>query len=355
MKTLQVIIILSIVLNLSPLPAQNPAGNALFLDGDSDYVEVLDSESLDLTGEMTIEAWVNPTAFDTINRIVTKWKTEAVGQGSWIFSIRNNALLSFNVSGNGSNSGSGAISSTPVPANVNSHVAGVYNVSENIIRIYINGQLTSEQIGEGNIFVSNSKVLIGAMVYYLGQTFFEGQIDEVRIWNRIRSVQQLQSTMNDTLGPEYYSSADSGIVGYWRFDELEDLGVNGDGGDDVRDFSVYANHGDLAGDVFLDVSGALVAIDTRTPAIADDFALYQNYPNPFNPTTKISYSIPSRNLVRLVVYDILGREVNTLVNSIKSSGVYEIDFDAGELSSGIYVYRLQAGGFNRVKKMLLIR
>ena len=90
------------------------------------------------------------------------------------------------------------------------------------------------------------------------------------------------------------------------------------------------------------------------------FVLYQNYPNPFNPSTVITFEIPgqARNdnvLVTLKVYDILGNEIVTLVNEEKQSGVYEVEFDASSLASGMYLYKLQAGSFIQTKKMILTK
>jgi len=90
------------------------------------------------------------------------------------------------------------------------------------------------------------------------------------------------------------------------------------------------------------------------------YALYQNYPNPFNPSTKIKYSIPPVGTqravsVQLKVYDILGKEVAILVNEEQGVGFYEIDFVAGQLSSGIYFYQLKAGDFIQTNKMLLLK
>ena len=84
-------------------------------------------------------------------------------------------------------------------------------------------------------------------------------------------------------------------------------------------------------------------------------ALYQNYPNPFNPTTTISYQIPELSSVSLKVYDVLGKEITTLVNEEKPIGRYEITFNVAELPSGIYFYQLRAGSFVEIKKMILLK
>ena len=95
-----------------------------------------------------------------------------------------------------------------------------------------------------------------------------------------------------------------------------------------------------------------VSDEIVTPA---KFELKQNYPNPFNPTTSIECVVPSSEYVSLKVYDILGNEVVTLVNEKKDAGSYKVNFDASQLSSGVYFYKLNAGTFNRIGKMLLIK
>ncbi|MEP0860054.1 MAG: T9SS type A sorting domain-containing protein [Ignavibacterium sp.] len=85
------------------------------------------------------------------------------------------------------------------------------------------------------------------------------------------------------------------------------------------------------------------------------FSLEQNYPNPFNPSTKISWQSPVSSWQTLTVYDILGNEVTTLVDEYREAGIYEVEFDAENLSSGIYFYKLQAGNFIDTKKMILMR
>jgi hypothetical protein len=85
------------------------------------------------------------------------------------------------------------------------------------------------------------------------------------------------------------------------------------------------------------------------------FELAQNYPNPFNPSTTIQYSIKERSTVELVLYDILGRQVKVLVNEEQDAGYYKIQFNAGILASGVYLYRIQAGDFIETKKMVLLK
>ena len=89
--------------------------------------------------------------------------------------------------------------------------------------------------------------------------------------------------------------------------------------------------------------------------LPENFKLFQNYPNPFNPTTKINYQVPQTAFVTLKVYDLLGREVATLVNEEKSAGSYEVEFDGSNLSSGIYFYKLQTENYSSVKKMILLK
>jgi len=94
---------------------------------------------------------------------------------------------------------------------------------------------------------------------------------------------------------------------------------------------------------------------TKYPKLPNEFTVEQNYPNPFNPTTNIQYSIGSKQRVLLKVFDLLGKEILTLVHEEKPAGVYKVEFNASKLSSGIYFYQLQAGDFIETKKMILMR
>lgn len=89
--------------------------------------------------------------------------------------------------------------------------------------------------------------------------------------------------------------------------------------------------------------------------VPKSFALSQNYPNPFNPTTMIRYSVPQNSQVTLNVYNVLGQKVATLYSGMQKAGNYEVQFDATRFASGVYFYRLQAGSFSSIKKMMLLK
>ena len=120
-------------------------------------------------------------------------------------------------------------------------------------------------------------------------------------------------------------------------------------GNIIRGWSVTSTGG-IAGYYEL-ISG----ITNNHNQVPSDYALSQNYPNPFNPSTKIAFSLPKAGNVSLVVYDILGREVATLVNTFVNAGTHVVPFDASALSSGVYLYKITSGSFIDSKKMVLIK
>ncbi len=101
--------------------------------------------------------------------------------------------------------------------------------------------------------------------------------------------------------------------------------------------------------------GTVTAVEPAPVSVPLTFELLQNYPNPFNPTTNIGFRIANSELVTLKVYDVLGREISTLVNEVRPAGVYTIRWDASALPSGVYFYRLRAGDFIQTKKLVLTK
>ncbi|NUN10019.1 MAG: T9SS type A sorting domain-containing protein [Ignavibacteriaceae bacterium] len=152
---------------------------------------------------------------------------------------------------------------------------------------------------------------------------------------RLEGISQSQIALN---------SLQSGYVYYWRVRSKDGQGVN----------SPYSNAGSFVIDGTTDIKSSSAEIPT-------EFSLMQNYPNPFNPSTRIKYSVPSvkgsndRVYINLSVYDVLGNVVAVLVDGDKAPGVYESEFDASGIPSGIYIYKITGGDFRASRKMLLIK
>ena len=102
-------------------------------------------------------------------------------------------------------------------------------------------------------------------------------------------------------------------------------------------------------------NGGLVSVSQISTTVPNKFSLNQNYPNPFNPSTKISFDIKNSTFASLKIFDVTGKEVKTLVNENISAGRYEINFNAYELNSGVYLYTLTTSEFTETKKMMLVK
>ena len=211
-------------------------------------------------------------------------------------------------------------------------------------------------------------------------------------WNQVLSVaiDSHENIFADKLGAGVFRSTDLGkswtLVSSDIWSPIEDIAINSkdeiyvagangvfesnNNGQDWTIFNTGLTDWNSANALIFDIDNRLIAATTNkgvcwttsstTSAIQkesniNNFDLSQNYPNPFNPTTKIEYSIPITSFVTLKVYDILGREVATLVNEEKFSGNYKVVFDGSDLSSGIYFYKIQAGNYSSVKKMVLLQ
>jgi hypothetical protein len=115
----------------------------------------------------------------------------------------------------------------------------------------------------------------------------------------------------------------------------------------------YAGFGPT--NVYYNAETIITGIQQVSGRVPDSYHLSQNYPNPFNPVTNIKFSIIEKGFVNLVIYDILGREIQTLVNQYLAPGTYKVDFKAEGLAGGIYLYKLVAGDYSSVKKMILVK
>jgi len=340
-------------------------GFALQFDGTDDLLNCGNGGSLQITGnKITLEAMINVNEFKSqpfAGSVIVK--DQGSNSSGYMIRCGGSGIINFNI-------GNGSWHEINTPANsiqLNQwhQVAATYDGSA--MKIYIDGELKAQQsialtIGNAN----NSNLLIGESPGFSGRVF-NGKIDEVRIWNVARTQSQIQNTMNTILSSEYYSTSDSGLVGYWQLDE----GM----GQTAVDLSVYSNTATLGSSPGPDINDPAwveanililnVKDDSFNNPLPTEFTLSQNYPNPFNPVTSIQYAVNSKQLVTLKVYDLLGNQIAVLVDEEKPAGKYEVEFNAANLSggistkggyaSGVYFYQLRAGSFIETKKMILLK
>ncbi len=153
-----------------------------------------------------------------------------------------------------------------------------------------------------------------------------------------------ESEVYSQTAPILYKNGDD----YQLFTMYTQFGLDPTSGEpsDVEECSFYLLDG---------VTATVVADVEDNVGTVASFKLDQNYPNPFNPTTTISYTLPEKGIASIKVYDVLGKEVATLLNGIQEAGSNKVKFDASNLASGLYIYKIQAGQYTASKKMMLIK
>ena len=175
---------------------------------------------------------------------------------------------------------------------------------------------------------------------YLG---LRGEIDELCIWNYACSQNEIKSGMHEKL-----TGTEEGLAACWNFDNQF--------GTTIPDLSPNGNNGAVNGDVKLVGTDELyTAVDETKKTIPDENLLSQNYPNPFNPTTRIEFQVKEPCFITLKIYNVLGNEVATIVKDQLTTGYYTYHWDGSGQASGVYFYKLQAGNYTAVKKMLLMK
>jgi len=153
---------------------------------------------------------------------------------------------------------------------------------------------------------------------------------------------------------DYFIEGETKWGGFGGGSTLGDL--NGDGYNDFFIVSKgYPDYEHPLGKIYVYSIKKFIVGVKENNVLPNKLELYQNYPNPFNPSTIIKYQLPKGGFVTLKVYDLLGREIASLVNKKQDAGVYEVNFNADGLPSGLYIYKLQSREFNAVKKMLLLK
>ncbi len=203
------------------------SGYALEFDGDDDYVYVLDSDSLSVTGSVTIEAWVRAT-ISGFGHVVIKDDPRNGLAPYWLFF--DNGRLHFRFYDDSNNISFVLVDVGNYNWEVFHHVAGVFDEQAGELRIYIDSELVASKFTEFEIMKNQigTDVLLGGING--SHTRLEGEMDEIRIWSIARTADQIKQTMNSALCGD-----ENGLVGYWRFNEGE--------GQIVEDYSRFGNHG----------------------------------------------------------------------------------------------------------------
>ena len=266
-------------------------GGGMYFNGVDSYVNLSNDPAFDLEYEITLAAWVVP--MDIANGQDNEWIDK--GDHSWALKEKGDGNFEFFIY-NGNWFYPWFMMDETYSTAWN-HFAGTYDGMT--LKTYVNGDSVQSLEHVGQIDLSTHEVHLGHNSEVVDR-FFEGQLDEVMIYDRALTNEEIKSIYELTQVP-------SGV------DEKKPDGVKG-------------------------------------------FALRQNYPNPFNPATTITYSVEKPGMVTIRVYDMLGREVGMLVNENQSQGYHSVVFDASGLSGGVYFYKMQVDDrFSEMKKMVLMR
>jgi hypothetical protein len=380
---------------------------ALQFDGVDDGVVIPDHPSLDITNEITIEAWVYPVSYQEWERILAKhWTSE---EEPWVIytlqlTDEYNGLeeVLFHITIGGVECV--LVSSAGLPLNTLTHIAGTYDGTT--MAIYINGVLNGSISQTGNIDTNNQPVYIGKDEWNNWNTF-NGTIDEVRLWNIARTQAEIQAGMYHEL-----TGNEPGLAGYWRFNEgsgniafdqtsngnngtllngaawtaspapifpgwlsitpttgtipagsSEDISVtfdatglsDGDYNADIIISNNDPNNPEITIPAYLYVTAGSGINDPYAGLIPKEYVLFQNFPNPFNPITHIRFGLPKAGDVKIELFNILGKCVATLINERKPAGYHVIHINASEFASGLYFYQIKVGDFHKVRKMLFLK
>jgi hypothetical protein len=153
-----------------------------------------------------------------------------------------------------------------------------------------------------------------------------------------------------------YNSPNNPLGNWDRYSLTKDLGITYHASSWDQGLNTLNLKGAIIkGVVYGDTSFVIVGINDKNTIQPREFVLSQNYPNPFNPTTTINYSLPKAGNVKLTVYNAIGSKVATIINVYKIAGNYSIQFNGSSLASGIYFYKIEAGQFSQIKKMILMK
>ncbi|MFZ5517960.1 MAG: LamG-like jellyroll fold domain-containing protein [Candidatus Zhuqueibacterota bacterium] len=330
--------------------------SALWFDGLNSKGACAATASLNLMDALTIEAKISPSGWGEtaglgLGRIIDKKNIQLYVVGEHpSFSDHSLALQLTHADGTTSMSITEANS---ISLDTWQHIAVSYDANSNQVRMYINGveqSLFQTRTPSGSIKDNSADVL------YIGNNAtttntFHGAIDDVRLWNVVRSKEQIQQQIN-----AYLRGDENGLLAYWKMNE----GF----GDSLGDGSGHANEIALTGTEWIQGPGLNlptgVAPFGSDETSARNYLLLNNYPNPFNPETTIRFDLPLASDVAIHIYNIAGAKVRTLLVSPEQAGIHSIVWDGKNdagvvVSSGVYLCELRANSLHCVKKMAIVK
>lgn len=321
--------------------------SAILFDGQESSASVRASQSIDLTDQFTLEAWIKPAGWGEnpgigFGRIFDKGVIR-------LFTLKSNPLLGNNTLclwlSTQSGSSFSAIPESSIVLDSWQHVAASYYGPTGEVKMYLNGldqPLTQTVSPSGplndnldvDLFLGNSSSL---------DDTFDGVIDEARVWNSVRTPVEIQSNMD-----HYLQGNEAGLTGYWRMNEGN--------GQFIHDFTANGNDAILGETEWVQgVPLGQTSITDGTAGPADyDFG-DKIFPNPFNSSATVSYFLPGDSDVEITVFNILGQEIRVLLNEIQSAGQHEITWRTDDEPSGIYFYKIRINGIAKTGKMLLLK
>jgi hypothetical protein len=330
------------------------SGYALQFDGADDFVVMGDVLMLS-ESNITVELWMR-TQQTSDGCLVAKHDNYVVNGYLMIVNHRRpDKALFYASEGN-------AFSTSSVNTGEWIHLAGVYDTT-GTSTIYVNGVPEDTSAAPTSLPPNNFPFRIGAFSELGAGAYFDGVIDEVRVWSVARSAQEIRANMYAQVDP----AAEPDLAGYWRFDEgtgdiAHDLSGNG------YDGQLGALEGPDPADPVWVPSDVPTSVPEQGPAssLRLSFSLGQNCPNPFNPSTMISFDIPAAQVnvylrrVELKVYDARGRLITCLLDEALPPGHHTIQWDGTDsrgnvLPSGVYAYRLSWRDQPITRKMVILR
>ncbi|MFA5834846.1 MAG: T9SS type A sorting domain-containing protein [Bacteroidota bacterium] len=223
------------------------------------------------------------------------------------------------------------------------HLAITYdaNGGTNNFKLYLNGRVIDQKTTAGTLLNGPGCIFVNHMPdnwwsYPMGSALY----DDLRFWSKARTAGEILALMNYPL-----TGNEVDLAAYYPMNgSLKE--ESGKGEDGIFNYSGYYERATFP---------TILGVEEMNESVPGLFSLCQNYPNPFNPSTTFRYSLPTASYVTLTVYDLLGREIASLVNEEQSAGWKEVQWNAGNISTGIYFYKLSSDNFIEIKKMMLLK